>query len=348
MSLQTINLFHIKDKCNILHFHYVLSMGAVFALFSAWYFWIPKILGLSYDITLGKVHFWILFIGVVFHFYLNVFNIKTFKLKIKGRNFIPNYVAGLKYSGLNNRKSPNNFVLYFKDVKNSKSNIYSELRKKSGVYLFINNITNDLYVGSSLNLTRRMAIYFYLFNSNKISKSVVIRAMKKYGLENFSLAILDFCEKDSLSCLNLEQKWIDTYNPSYNVLKVAGSSSGFKHKISTILKLKELFKKENHPKYGSISSNETKKAISDGIKNFYLSNTHASKGLKGKLSPQYGIGGKYVFCYDKDNKELIFPSINAARQHFKVRWTYIKNNLDTKNTIELNEQDWIIQSIPRN
>jgi heme/copper-type cytochrome/quinol oxidase subunit 1 len=39
-------------------------MGAVFALFSAWYFWIPKILGLDYNRMLGKVHFWILFIGV--------------------------------------------------------------------------------------------------------------------------------------------------------------------------------------------------------------------------------------------------------------------------------------------
>lgn len=48
----------------VAHFHYVLSMGAVFALFSAWYFWIPKISGLSYDTTLGKVHFVILFIGV--------------------------------------------------------------------------------------------------------------------------------------------------------------------------------------------------------------------------------------------------------------------------------------------
>jgi cytochrome c oxidase subunit 1 len=39
-------------------------MGAVFALYSAWYFWIPKILGLDYNRMLGKVHFWILFIGV--------------------------------------------------------------------------------------------------------------------------------------------------------------------------------------------------------------------------------------------------------------------------------------------
>jgi cytochrome c oxidase subunit 1 len=48
----------------VAHFHYVLSMGAVFALYSAWYFWIPKIIGLSYNIMLGKVHFLILFIGV--------------------------------------------------------------------------------------------------------------------------------------------------------------------------------------------------------------------------------------------------------------------------------------------
>ena len=48
----------------VAHFHYVLSMGAVFALFSGWYFWIPKILGLDYNKLLGKVHFWLLFIGV--------------------------------------------------------------------------------------------------------------------------------------------------------------------------------------------------------------------------------------------------------------------------------------------
>jgi len=48
----------------VAHFHYVLSMGAVFALFSGWYFWIPKILGMLYDTTLGKLHFWVLFIGV--------------------------------------------------------------------------------------------------------------------------------------------------------------------------------------------------------------------------------------------------------------------------------------------
>ncbi len=53
----------------VAHFHYVLSMGAVFALFSAWYFWITKILGLEYNRRLGIVHFWILFLGVNITFF---------------------------------------------------------------------------------------------------------------------------------------------------------------------------------------------------------------------------------------------------------------------------------------
>lgn len=48
----------------VAHFHYVLSMGAVFALLAAWYFWSPKILGLFFDEKLGHLHFWTLFIGV--------------------------------------------------------------------------------------------------------------------------------------------------------------------------------------------------------------------------------------------------------------------------------------------
>ena len=53
----------------VAHFHYVLSMGAVFALYSAWYFWIPKITGLNYNINSGLIHFVVLFIGVNITFF---------------------------------------------------------------------------------------------------------------------------------------------------------------------------------------------------------------------------------------------------------------------------------------
>jgi len=53
----------------VAHFHYVLSMGAVFAMFSGWYYWIPKILGLSYNMLWSHVQFWVLFIGVNLTFF---------------------------------------------------------------------------------------------------------------------------------------------------------------------------------------------------------------------------------------------------------------------------------------
>lgn len=48
----------------VAHFHYVLSMGAVFALFAGYYYWSPKIVGRCYSETLGTIHFWVRFIGV--------------------------------------------------------------------------------------------------------------------------------------------------------------------------------------------------------------------------------------------------------------------------------------------
>ncbi|CAL8412672.1 unnamed protein product [Dictyota dichotoma] len=53
----------------VAHFHYVLSMGAAFTMFAAFYFWIGKITGLSYPEILGRIHFWLMFLGVNLTFF---------------------------------------------------------------------------------------------------------------------------------------------------------------------------------------------------------------------------------------------------------------------------------------
>ena len=53
----------------VAHFHYVLSMGAVFAIFAGFYYWLEKMFGVKYNETLGQIHFWSFFLGVNITFF---------------------------------------------------------------------------------------------------------------------------------------------------------------------------------------------------------------------------------------------------------------------------------------
>ncbi len=53
----------------VAHFHYVLSMGAVFGAFGGFYFWFEKITGLRFNERLARIHFWLMFIGVNLTFF---------------------------------------------------------------------------------------------------------------------------------------------------------------------------------------------------------------------------------------------------------------------------------------
>jgi cytochrome c oxidase subunit I len=76
----------------VAHFHYVLSLGAVFSLFAGFYYWFPKMSGRMYNEALGQVHFWMFFIGV---------NILFFPMHFLGldgmQRRIPDYTDALTY-----------------------------------------------------------------------------------------------------------------------------------------------------------------------------------------------------------------------------------------------------------
>jgi hypothetical protein len=101
---------------------------------------------------------------------------------------------------------PEEFIVFFDDFKASKQDIYKSLRRKAGIYVFINKVNKKRYVGSSLNLTKRMTAYYYYTSSDNNSFLPIIRAMKKYGLNNFSLGVKEFCTSNIVQCIALEQK----------------------------------------------------------------------------------------------------------------------------------------------
>ncbi len=115
----------------------------------------------------------------------------------------------------------------FKNADVQKWEIIKEIKGKAGVYRWINNNNGKSYVGSSVDLSKRLYKYFSLAHIATESKySAICRGLIKYGYGNFSFEILEFCDKKET--LIREQYYIDLLKPEYNILKKAGASPSFR------------------------------------------------------------------------------------------------------------------------
>lgn len=138
-----------------------------------------------------------------------------------------------------------------------KHKIYEENKRKSGIYKWINLITNKSYVGSSKDLACRFSKYYsikYIKNTLENGSSIIYSALLKYGYSKFSLDILEYCEPNIL--IEREQYYMDILKPEYNILKIAGSRLG------------------NKP------SEKTKKLISNSLKKYHLNNLNSNRKKK--------------------------------------------------------------------
>lgn len=146
--------------------------------------------------------------------------------------------------------------------KKDKNDILKTLKGKSGIYMLLCNTTNKSYIGSSLNLRNRMLTY-YSVNVRKKEDRLIHRAIEKYGEDNFSLIILEFCPSDTITLLEKEQLALDLWKPQYNVLTIAGALIGFLHSDETKVLMSELKKGENNPFFGKTHSEEIKQLLSE-------------------------------------------------------------------------------------
>ena len=102
-----------------------------------------------------------------------------------------------------------------------------------------------------MNLSRRFKNYFSIsFLETRIqkNKSMIYKALLKYGYSIFTIEILEYCDPKDL--IKREQYYIDLLKPEYNILKIAGSRLGSIHTIESRAKMSSSKAGEKHPMFG--------------------------------------------------------------------------------------------------
>lgn len=134
-------------------------------------------------------------------------------------------------------------------LKETRDNIRKECSQR-GIYSFQCLITNDYYIGSAQNLSRRFYEHTHGFHSNIILQN----AIKKYGLKNFVFSVFkavplnsDLLNKSELE--RLESEIINSFDQKtlYNLSKNHATNKGLKHSAESKLKMKELRIQRGHP-----------------------------------------------------------------------------------------------------
>ncbi len=113
--------------------------------------------------------------------------------------------------------------------------VLKDNRGQSGIYHWVNNLNKKTYVGSAVDLAKRLRSYYNESELNRNPRPIK-DALIKYGHKNFTLEILEYC--DPISLIDRENHYFKLLEPEYNILKSAYSLLGFKHSQETIEKLK--------------------------------------------------------------------------------------------------------------
>ena len=140
------------------------------------------------------------------------------------------------------------------NLENIRKQILNDTKGLSGIYMIVNKITKDYYIGSASTnrFYARFSNHVIYFRGSKIVKS----AVKKYELKNFAFIVLELypnvvTKENNKELLDLEDKYLKLLLPNYNILTEAGSSFGYKHTEVDRIKMKDVYSDARRERIGS-------------------------------------------------------------------------------------------------
>jgi group I intron endonuclease len=155
-----------------------------------------------------------------------------------------------------------NPVFIYENLSDStvKTKVLNETRNLSGIYLILNKVTLDYYIGSASTgkLHARFTNHLFNFNGSKVVKN----AVKKYQISSFAFLVLElFTEivnkENNKKLLDLEDFYLKSLLPNYNILTEAGSSFGYKHSEITRLNMKSNYSEQRRMAIGSLNKGKS-------------------------------------------------------------------------------------------
>ena len=134
--------------------------------------------------------------------------------------------------------------------------VAKETKDLSGIYMILNKETLSYYIGSASTgrINSRFTNHLIYFNGSKIVKN----AVKKYGLHNFAFFVLELFpevvnQENNKKLLDLEDFYLKSLLPDYNILTEAGSSFGYKHTEVTRIKMKANYSEARRERIGELN-----------------------------------------------------------------------------------------------
>lgn len=238
-------------------------------------------------------------------------------------NFVPSDDISEEVTMFIKQKNLNPILIYENlNAGNIRDRVISETRDLSGIYLILNKDRGDYYIGSASTgkFNSRFRNHLFNFNGSKILKN----AVKKYKISAFAFMVLEtypqiVTKENNKKLLDLEDFYLKSLLPNYNILTEAGSCFGYRHTEITRLNMKANYSEERRMAVGSLNKTFCSETIEvNRTKPVYSNEAIANMKKKSKPIVVYNLdytvfgefasmieGSKYLGCDQKNIRRAL-------------------------------------------